>query len=35
MTSPFPILRAAVLMTGIGLLMQQELLAQGARVCRE
>ena len=29
MTSPFPILRAAVLMTGIGLLLQQELLAQG------
>ena len=31
MTSPFPIpkLRAAALMTGMGLLMQQELLAQG------
>ena len=29
MTSPFPILRAAVLMTGMGLLLQQELLAQG------
>ena len=29
MTSPFPILRAAALMTGMGLLLQQELLAQG------
>ena len=29
MTSRFPKLRAAALMTGMGLLMQQELLAQG------
>ena len=29
MTSRFPTLRAAALMTGMGLLMQQELLAQG------